>query len=185
MSTPSDRIYNGNIENWIKFGNTLRLRLALRISNVDPAKAQTHAEAAVAGGVIESNAESGTFAVSEQTPNNFNQLSGFSGWGFRMSASMESILEGYADPRLEQWFTPGPNTTEYIGQPSGGGTIRSWDTDDIAAASDMFFGNDLRNTKPIEIIMASESHLNRAEGVLKGWNMVIRPKVPTSSPTPV
>jgi hypothetical protein len=36
-----DIIYGGNVDKWIKFCNTLRLRLALRISKVDPARAKT------------------------------------------------------------------------------------------------------------------------------------------------
>lgn len=32
----NDRCYGGDINKWLRFANTLRLRLALRISNVDP-----------------------------------------------------------------------------------------------------------------------------------------------------
>src|SRR4051812_43285102 len=47
-----DLIYGGNVNKWIKFANSLRLRLAMRISKVDPARAKTEAEAAFAGGVL-------------------------------------------------------------------------------------------------------------------------------------
>ncbi len=42
-----DRCYGGDVDKWVRFANTLRLRLALRISNVDPAKAQEQGEAAM------------------------------------------------------------------------------------------------------------------------------------------
>lgn len=42
-----DRCYGGNEEKWLRFGNTLRLRLALRISNVDPERAKKEGEAAL------------------------------------------------------------------------------------------------------------------------------------------
>lgn len=42
-----DRIYQGDINKWLRFANTLRLRLALRISNVDPERAQKEGEAAL------------------------------------------------------------------------------------------------------------------------------------------
>ena len=42
-----DYIYNGRVEKWIKFANTLRLRLAMRISYVDETKARTEIEAAI------------------------------------------------------------------------------------------------------------------------------------------
>jgi hypothetical protein len=52
-----DPIYNGNAAKWKLFGNSLRLRLAMRISGVDEALAETHAEAAIAGGVLEAKAD--------------------------------------------------------------------------------------------------------------------------------
>jgi hypothetical protein len=47
-----DLMYGGNVSKWIKYANTLRLRLAMRISKVDPARAKTEAEAAYAAGVM-------------------------------------------------------------------------------------------------------------------------------------
>mgnify|MGYP003336941587 FL=1 len=47
-----DLIYGGSVDKWIKFANSLRLRLALRISKVDPTRAKAEAEAAVASGVL-------------------------------------------------------------------------------------------------------------------------------------
>lgn len=50
-----DLYYNGNIEKWRKFANSLRLRIAMRLIKVDPARAKAEAEAAIAAGVFESN----------------------------------------------------------------------------------------------------------------------------------
>ncbi|HXO77042.1 MAG TPA: SusD/RagB family nutrient-binding outer membrane lipoprotein, partial [Puia sp.] len=48
ISKPSfgdqDMIYSGDNNKWVAFANSLRLRLALRISKVDPQKAQAEAE---------------------------------------------------------------------------------------------------------------------------------------------
>lgn len=53
-----DVIYGGNILKWKKLANSLRLRFAMRISNVDPQKAQQEFEAACqADGGIFDNAE--------------------------------------------------------------------------------------------------------------------------------
>ncbi len=52
-----DPIYGGDLTKWTKFANSLRLRLALRISEVEPDLAKTHAEAAVAGGVLDALAD--------------------------------------------------------------------------------------------------------------------------------
>lgn len=163
----SDRIYNGDIENWRTFGNSLRLRLALRISDVDPQRAQTQAELAVANGVMESNDESAYFATSDITPNNLNMI--VNSWGYFMTASMESILKGYDDPRMEVWFAP-TEDGEFRGQPAGG-LNDQFGTTEFSAFNDDVLGNDYRETKPIEILMAAECYLNRAEGALNGWNM--------------
>ncbi len=50
-----DLIFNGDIEKWQKFGNSLRLRLAMRLSNIEPEKAQAEAQAAIAAGVMTGN----------------------------------------------------------------------------------------------------------------------------------
>ncbi len=52
-----DVIYDGNVKKWLKLANTLKLRLALRISKIDPTNAKKYAEEAVLAGVIESNAD--------------------------------------------------------------------------------------------------------------------------------
>lgn len=43
----NDKCYKGDVDKWRRFANTLRLRLALRVSNVDPALAQAQAKAAL------------------------------------------------------------------------------------------------------------------------------------------
>lgn len=52
-----DLFYNGNLDMWKKFANSLRLRYAMRLFKVNPAKAKAEAEAAYAAGVFTSNSE--------------------------------------------------------------------------------------------------------------------------------
>ena len=49
-----DYVYNDNIPKWKKFANSLRLRLAMRVSQADAAMSKQNAEEAIAGGVMES-----------------------------------------------------------------------------------------------------------------------------------
>jgi hypothetical protein len=51
----ADLFYDGDISQWKKFGYSLMLRLAMRISNVDLAKANEFVGKAVTGGVFASN----------------------------------------------------------------------------------------------------------------------------------
>ncbi len=52
-----DIIFKGDISKWRKFGNTMMLRLGLRLIKVDPAGAQAWATKAINGGVMESNSD--------------------------------------------------------------------------------------------------------------------------------
>src|SRR5690606_34560826 len=52
----ADMIYKGDITKWKRWGNSLMLRYAMRVSNVDPGMAATYVTKAVSGeGVFKSN----------------------------------------------------------------------------------------------------------------------------------
>jgi hypothetical protein len=51
----ADIIFNGDIAKWKRWGNSLMLRLAMRVSNVAPQLANTYVTKAIAGGVLQSN----------------------------------------------------------------------------------------------------------------------------------
>jgi len=53
----ADLYFNGDITKWKKWGYSLMVRLAMKISNVDAATANTYLSKAVAGGVFASNAD--------------------------------------------------------------------------------------------------------------------------------
>lgn len=61
----ADFIYKGDIAKWKKWGFSLMLRLAMRISNVDAAKAATYVTKAAAGGVFTSNADNVWVAMAD------------------------------------------------------------------------------------------------------------------------
>ena len=87
---------------WLKFANSLRLRLAMRVSNVAPALAEEQAKAALDsknGGVLETANETvGQYGIR-------NPLGGVTGWSeVYMNASLESYLKGYNDPRIKSYF---------------------------------------------------------------------------------
>ncbi|MEQ8686939.1 MAG: SusD/RagB family nutrient-binding outer membrane lipoprotein [Imperialibacter sp.] len=53
----ADLYFDGDVAKWKKFGYSLMLRLAMRISNVDATTAATYVSKAVSGGVFQSNAD--------------------------------------------------------------------------------------------------------------------------------
>ena len=169
-----DLIYGGENQNalWLKFANTLRLRLAMRISYVDPEKAKTEAEAAAAGGVMTDISDDAYMKVSTDRP---NPLGYISSWNeFRMSATMESFLKGYEDPRLSSYFQPAVTDGEYRGLRNGmvpaEQVLPENSYDNASNVSDRFTPEGM-NTEPMSVIRSGEAYLLRAEGALNGWNM--------------
>ena len=174
-----DLLFNGDVDKWIRFANTLRLRLAVRISNIDPAKAKTEAEAAYAGGVFTSSPDDDTYAPKNTL--DLNRLSQMSDWNeFRMSASMESVLKGYDDPRKSEYFIPAKNTGTYEGLRNGlseselGEPINKPDANSHVGprwTSPAYGGQAGYLSTPANVMCAAEAWFLRAEGALLGWNM--------------
>ena len=174
----SDLVYSGDVQQWMRFGNSLQLRAAMRIRHVMPEKAREEAEEAVSRGVMTSNGHNAELLT---TQNNRNAYGIITNWGeFRMSSSMESLLEGYNDPRKSAYFNPSANGDEDgDGSPFEGmrnGLPRSAKGTELNGAySDMAtrFLNENRggSNPPVGVMNAAEVYFLRAEGALLGWDM--------------
>lgn len=64
-----DLLYEGDMEGWVKFANSLKLRMAITISDVNPGKASTLAAAAIAAGVFEGNEDNAGITYLDAFPN--------------------------------------------------------------------------------------------------------------------
>lgn len=163
-----DFVYNGNVVNWIKFANSLKLRLAMRLAYVDAAKAQAEAESAVSHsiGVFTDAADIANLQhVSNLSYNHPLYIICFNFDDTRMGANMESFLKGYNDPRLSRYFT-----TALDGDYHG---IRNGITINNKAdyANDDFSRLNITPDKAITWMNPAEVYFLRAEGALRGWNM--------------
>jgi hypothetical protein len=67
--TNADVIYNGDMEKWSKFANSLLLRLGMRLSEVNPSLAADAATTAVQNGVFTSNDDSAVVVYQSNDPN--------------------------------------------------------------------------------------------------------------------
>ena len=118
----SDVIYGGDGAKWKALGNSMMLRLAMRMTKADAASAQAWAVKAINGGIIASNAGNAVIAHTDG-PEGINK----NGHGevfdvdsqMRMSATFGAHLAG--DPRLSVLFAPGNSNAagEIIGMPNG------------------------------------------------------------------
>ncbi|MBT1685892.1 SusD/RagB family nutrient-binding outer membrane lipoprotein [Dawidia soli] len=182
-----DILYGGDVDRWIKFANTLRLRLAMRISNVNPERAQTEAEAAVAGGVMEESPTDDALVQRSLNGGDGNGLAIMQWNEFRMSASMESVLKGYEDPRITEYYLPHPVVIdgtevrrEYDGARNGmtpGQMAAAVNhTDSLSQQGPRWSpvsvgGIATYNSTPQNVMCSAEAWFLRAEGALKNWNM--------------
>jgi len=176
-----DLMYSGDVNKWIKFGNTLRLRLAMRISKVDPVRAKAEAEAAVADGVLTESPGDDAYVKRSEVGQDNNGLSIMSDWNeFRMSAAMESVLKGYEDPRMPIYFLPAAKTGTFEGERNGltatqlTEAINKHDANSHVGprwASPQYGGNSSYLATPQNVMATAEAYFLRAEGALLGWNM--------------
>ena len=110
----SDMIYQGDIAKWKRFGNSLMLRMAMRMSNVDPGTAAQYVTKAVSGGVFIDNGDNVWIPMSDG-PSEWTNQNGISraffpgdgGNGSTLSKTLVDFLKGANpnstaddDPRL-------------------------------------------------------------------------------------
>ena len=103
----ADLYYNGNIEKWKKYANSLRLRIALRLVKVDPERARTEAQLAVNDGVFTSNADICRVQhdnvqedVGASAGNGVANILLRSNTNFRLTTEMIDPMEKMKDPRI-------------------------------------------------------------------------------------
>lgn len=69
FSSRQDPVYQGDAAKWKKFGNSLKLKLAITIADADAAKAGTMVTQAIAGGLFTSNADNASITYLDAFPN--------------------------------------------------------------------------------------------------------------------
>jgi len=112
----ADLIYHGDADAWAKFGNTLKLKMAVRIADADPTTAASMAAAAVAGGIMEDGSDAFVYPF-EADPPNTNPLwtslvqSGRS--DFVVANTMVDLIVPLNDPRTDVYLDN--NQIPYIG----------------------------------------------------------------------
>ena len=104
-----DYSYGGDMAKWAKLGNSLKLRLGVNLSDVNPTLAKSTVESAIAGGVMTSNDDNFTISF---TPGVFSsplyQTVNVAGSGrkdFVAANTLIDALNAKNDPRRPKFFT--------------------------------------------------------------------------------
>lgn len=97
----ADVFYGGNIAQWKKLGYSLLLRIGMRYSKFDAAKAQSIVQAAFAGGVMTSNADNCYLKYNTTYVNPVSQNISTLANTYYLAAPFVNQLKNSGDPRLK------------------------------------------------------------------------------------
>lgn len=174
-----DLLLDGKVESWIRFANSLRLRLAIRMAMADPDKARQEFADALAGplGVFEEPTQLVAVTTDEEYSNPLGEINRV--WGeVYMNASMESILNGFDDPRREAFFEPCPDDVLLPDRDGRDSVLIPLKGQYRGIRQGTMFAHTLYSalskiyvnvqTKPI-LMTAAEVWFLRAEAALRGW----------------
>ena len=163
-----DIIYEGNVESWKKLANSIRLVMALRLSEVNPTLGKQEFVAAMNDGVMDSNGDSFIFQHLEDANNQsywFSQIDPTLGNGREWWALSETLVEHMApadDPRLLVYGRPNEDN-DIVGLEFG--------TEGVINASEVsLLGTELwAQDAPVYLLTYSEILFDLAEAAKLGW----------------
>jgi hypothetical protein len=168
-----DLLYGGDMAKWKKFNNSLRLRLAIHLSNVDATKGASEAAAAVAGGVFTSNLDNATLLYLAGSPNQnpiYTDVHVGNRDDYGLSRTFVDTLNSFSDPRLPVYAQIPPAGTPYRGLANGLLDGEKIDTLDALKYISRF-GARWRETPdaPMDLLTYSEVLFLQAEAAERGW----------------
>ena len=120
---PEDLIYDGDLDKWVKFANSVKLKVLMRQSIVDPSVAGAVRALVAQGNFIESSAEMAAVPFSGETgnlnPSYARRESGI-GMFYVASSSFTDLMTSLNDPRLSKLFKVSKNKGTVVGLLQGG-----------------------------------------------------------------
>ena len=178
-----DLFYDGNIDKWKKFGNSLLLRLGMRLSKVDPALAQETAKLAISGGIMSEAADIcrvkhfGDGRNDDKNPLSLRfERDNYTEKGdVKISTTFMDYLKETNDPRISVYCSLKDGNNDPAvqkGMPNG------YDKNNIGSApgyegldkcSTLNTKTILRADAPTIMMFPSEAKLLHAEAALRGW----------------
>lgn len=160
-----DNLYFGNTSAWRKFAASVKLRIGIRLSDVNASLAQTTVENAYSAGVFTSNADNASFAyLGTSNPNPvWTSLVQSGRNDFVVANTTVDFMAGLDDPRRAVYFDNNLGAGVYSGGPYGqNNTFESY-THIGAIMHDP--------TTPASLIDFAEVSFYLAEAAARGWSV--------------
>ena len=168
----ADVLFHDDLDQWRRFGNSLRLRLAMRIAYADPDLAREHVTDVLNTGLVitsnnqnaflETDPGGGTGDLVHENPMYWV----FSFDEYRVSEKMIDRLTEYDDPRLEIFARPNVRR-QFAGLPNGLSDSQLGDHPDrnYSTHGAVF----VQQETPVPFITYAEVKFLEAEAALRGW----------------
>jgi hypothetical protein len=112
----ADVLYDGDVDSWKLFANSLQLRLAMRLADVNPSLSKSTAEAAISRGVFTDQSESAAltyFGITPHINSLYNYIIQQGRRDFVASNTIVDTMNAINDPRRAYYFTTVDG--EYVG----------------------------------------------------------------------
>ena len=175
----ADFVYGGDVDKWRKFGNSLMLRLAMRLTERDGATARAWAAKAISGGIMQDNSDD-AFIAHTNGPEGVNRngigevLDKANGFGDdcpRLSATLVDKMVAKGDPRLDIFGVIPPGRTTHNGLPNGLDEMTILDNPTGTTIDDFDRINPLLVTvsTPMMFMTSAEAQLLAAEAIQRGY----------------
>ncbi|MFL5774188.1 MAG: SusD/RagB family nutrient-binding outer membrane lipoprotein [Flavisolibacter sp.] len=164
FDAPDDIIYGGSVSAWIKFANTLKMRMGMMLADVDAAKAKTLVEQA-SPNAFSSASDNAIFKYLSVTPNNnpiWTDLIQSNRQDFIAANTLVDNLKALNDPRLPFFFRVN-DAGQYVGGIEGANntfTLFAKPSDKVAAIN-----------FPAVLLDYSDAEFDRAEAIERGFSV--------------
>jgi hypothetical protein len=169
-----DLIFQGDMEQWLRFANTFKLRVHLRLSQVAPQKAAAGIATMNNAMFLEEDAQIQYSAVGGNQNPLFSEILGLGRTqNLVASRTVASYMTQNRDPRADVFFNryrnPATGVDSIIGIPQG--SYRT-NTRVLSFPSPVVGANgqdDQSANAPVKFMSAAESYFLQAEAVVRGW----------------
>lgn len=155
-----DTMYGGDFNKWIKYANSLKFRLAVRIAAVDTEYAKQAMAEALQAGMLEVNSDNAYI----QTNVNPYQKASAEWKDLAVNSTLSTYMLGYNDPRISVYATETSDKT-YRGVRMGIEKINKAKYGE----SRLYSWPNFQTNSPMPVFYAAEVLFLKAEAALNGW----------------
>ena len=167
-----DQLYGGDMDMWTKFANSLKLRVAMRMADVNPSAAQAAAEQALGSGMlIVGNEDNALFNYLAGAPNNNPINEDYKTRNdFAASNTMVDVLAALNDPRMGAYYAMNADGA-YVGEVYGLDEANAALTpnDAVSQRAEGILAGDF----PGIFFDAAQTHFLAAEAAERGWSSIL------------